>query len=202
MKPLKKKISRDTLNVLQTAPPTLLPESLQSKTTESTRPFTLSCFATSVVPQVSSTLVSPSREQRQAEQMGLLQAPSPARYVKTSRQISMNAETLHYWCRLWLGKADMQVQALGCVFLPSTPLRRAPIMPEQHPGSRTPGWYVWAQAHLLFAQSSTPWWWCWWSLAAVQCPWQWAGRHMSPPGGWRFLPDLPRVSENAKQSLM
>lgn len=123
-------------------------------------------------------------------------------YVKTPNQISMNAETLHYWCRLWLGKADMQVQALGCAFLPSTPLRRAPIMPEQHPGSRTPGRYVWAQAHLLSAQSSTPWWWCWWSLAVVQCPWQWAGRRMSPPGGWRFLPDLLRASENAKESLM
>lgn len=104
--------------------------------------------------------------------------------------------------RLLLGKAEMQVQALGCALLPSTPLRRAPIMPEQHPGSGTPSRYVWAQAHLLSAQGSTPWWWCWQSLAVVRCPWQWAGRRKSPPGGWRFLPDLLRASENAKERLM
>lgn len=77
-------------------------------------------------------------------------------YVKMPKQITMNAETFHYWCRLLRGRADRQVQSLGHALLPSAPLRRAPIMAEQHPGSRTPGRYLWAQAHLLSAQSSTP----------------------------------------------
>lgn len=57
-------------------------------------------------------------------------------YVKNPKYITMNAETFHYWCRLLLGKADIQVQSHGCALLPSAPLRRAPIMAPRLEDSR------------------------------------------------------------------